>query len=350
MIRYGSVCSGIAAESYAWRALGWRTQFFAEIADFPSRVLAYHYPEVPNRGDFTSIDVDDVEPVDVLFGGTPCQSFSLSGLRGGLRDPRGALALQFFRLARRLRPRWIVWENVAGSVHADDGRAFGSILGAMGELGYGWAYRVLDARHFGIAQRRRRVFLVGHASGFAGGAAAVLFEPPGLRGDPVESSDEIDRGEEAPRRACEGPSDRRVEVIPFDEVQITHPENRSKPRPGDPAPTPNRSAKASVAISFYSTGSKDPTFHGRDLALPLKVGSGTTASPLAIARGAEVRRLTPIEYERLFGFPDDYTKIPGASDTARYQALGNSAPTTVLEWIGRRLEVADAALEAARLA
>src|SRR3954469_13800064 len=111
-LRFGSVCSGIEAASVAWHPLGWRAAFLSEIEPFPRAVLQHHYPTVPLHGDFTTIQAGEYDPIDLLVGGTPCQSFSIAGLRGGLADERGNLALEFLALAGRLRPRWIVWENV----------------------------------------------------------------------------------------------------------------------------------------------------------------------------------------------------------------------------------------------
>jgi DNA (cytosine-5)-methyltransferase 1 len=183
-VKYGSVCSGIEAATAAWHGLGWQPSFFSEIEAFPRAVLAHHYPDVPLHGDFTTIEADQYEPIDLLVGGTPCQSFSIAGLRGGLDDDRGNLALEFLRLADRTRARWVVWENVPGVLSSNGGRDFGSILGGLGELGYGWAYRVLDAQFFGVAQRRRRVFVVGHLGDWRR-AAAVLFERHSLSGHPA---------------------------------------------------------------------------------------------------------------------------------------------------------------------
>ena len=181
-MRYLSVCSGIEAATVAWHPLGWEAAGFAEIDKFPSAVLAHHYPAVRNFGDFTTIKDDDVGAIDLLVGGTPCQSFSVAGLRGGLGDDRGNLALEFCRLALRTRPRWLVWENVPGVLSSNGGRDFGSILGALAECGYGFAYRILDAQFFGLAQRRKRVFVVGYLGDWRP-AAAVLFESTGVRRD-----------------------------------------------------------------------------------------------------------------------------------------------------------------------
>ena len=181
MRRYGSVCSGIEAATVAWEPLGWRPSFFSEIDKFPRAVLAAHYPKVPLHGDFTTIQAGEYDPIDLLVGGTPCQSFSVAGLRGGLADDRGNLALEYLRLAQRLRPKWLVWENVPGVLSSAGGRDFGSILGGLVELGYGFAYRVLDAQFFGVPQRRRRVFVVGYLGDWRR-AAAVLFERHSLQG------------------------------------------------------------------------------------------------------------------------------------------------------------------------
>ena len=180
---FGSVCSGIEAASVAWHHLGWRAAFLSEIEAFPRAVLAHHYPNTPLHGDFTTIQAGQYAAINVLVGGTPCQSFSVAGLRGGLADGRGNLALEYLLLAKRLRPKWLVWENVPGVLSSAGGRDFGSILGGLGELGYGFAYRVLDAQYFGVAQRRRRVFVVGHIGGQWQRAAAVLFERHSLQGN-----------------------------------------------------------------------------------------------------------------------------------------------------------------------
>lgn len=198
---YGSVCSGIEAASVAWHPLGWNCAFVSEIEAFPRAVLQHRWPETPLHGDFTTIQERDYAPIDLLVGGTPCQSFSVAGLRGGLADDRGNLALEYLRLADRLRPRWLVWENVPGVLSSAGGRDFGSILGGLVELGYGFAYRVLDAQFFGVAQRRRRVFVVGHLGDWRR-AAAVLFERHSLQGHP---SPRREAGEGVARCLTHGP-------------------------------------------------------------------------------------------------------------------------------------------------
>jgi DNA (cytosine-5)-methyltransferase 1 len=182
MMTFGSVCSGIEAASVAWEPLGWKAAFVSEIDKAACAVLAHHYPDTPNLGDMTKWETWPDAALDVLVGGTPCQSFSVAGLRKGLDDPRGSLMLVFGAIARRYCPRWIVWENVPGVLSSNGGRDFGAFLGMLGELGYGFAYRVLDAQFFGLAQRRARVFVVAHLGDWRP-PAAVLFERESLRGD-----------------------------------------------------------------------------------------------------------------------------------------------------------------------
>jgi len=187
-MKYLSVCSGIEAATVAWHGLGWKAAAYSEIEAFPSAVLAHHYPDVSNVGDMTKFKEWNIEPgtIDLLVGGTPCQSFSVAGLRKGLADPRGNLALVYCGILDHLKPRWFVWENVPGVLSSGGGRDFGSFLGAVAELGYGFAYRVLDAQFFGVAQRRRRVFVVGYLGDWRP-AAKVLFERESLRGDSAPS-------------------------------------------------------------------------------------------------------------------------------------------------------------------
>jgi DNA (cytosine-5)-methyltransferase 1 len=184
-MNYLSVCSGIEAATVAWHPLGWNPVGFSEIESFPSQVLKHHYPTVPNLGDMTKFKEWQIESnIDVFVGGTPCQSFSVAGLRKGLDDPRGNLMLTYLAIAKQYRPRWLVWENVPGVLSSADGRDFGSFLGGLAICGYGFAYRVLDAQYFGVAQRRKRVFVVGYLGDWRP-ATAVLFERESLCGNPA---------------------------------------------------------------------------------------------------------------------------------------------------------------------
>lgn len=185
-MRYVSLFSGIEAASVAWEPLGWEPVAFAEIEPFPCKVLEKRFPDAPNLGDVSKIDWSPyVGAVDLVVGGSPCQAFSVAGRRRGLMDERGRLMLEYVRAVRDLRPRWLLWENVPGVLSQDGGRAFGTLLGALEDCGYSLAWRVLDAQFFGVAQRRRRVFLVGHLGADVGAAASVLFERDSVSGNTV---------------------------------------------------------------------------------------------------------------------------------------------------------------------
>jgi DNA (cytosine-5)-methyltransferase 1 len=182
-MNYLSVCSGIEAATVAWHHMGWKPVGFSEIEKFPSQVLAHHYPHITNFGDMTKYKEWNInDTVGLLVGGTPCQSFSVAGLRKGLEDPRGNLALTYVGILDKFRPKWCIWENVPGVLSSGEGRDFGAFLGALAQLGYGFAYRVLDAQYFGVAQRRRRVFVVGCLGSWQS-AAEVLFESDCLSGN-----------------------------------------------------------------------------------------------------------------------------------------------------------------------
>ena len=305
-MKYLSVCSGIEAATVAWHPLGWQPVGFSEIEAFPSAVLAHRYPDVPNLGDMTNYKEWNLEPIDLLVGGTPCQSFSVAGLRRGLEDPRGNLALTYVGILDRFRPKWCVWENVPGVLSSNGGRDFGSFLGALVDLGYGFAYRVLDAQYFGVAQRRRRVFVVGHLGDWRR-AAAVLFEPESLRGDP------------APSREAEKATAGTIEASI----------NCSRG-----TPTAAITARM-VAFGEYVDDGTASAMKARDY---------KDATDLVAIHNQVVRRLTPTECERLQGFRDGYTNIPwrkaiDSPDGPRYKALGNSMAVPVMKWIGERIKL-----------
>jgi DNA-cytosine methyltransferase len=165
-MKFGSVCSGIEAASVAWESLGFEAQWFSEIEHFPSEVLKYRYPTVPNLGDMTKLFSNKTfldSHIDLLVGGTPCQSFSVAGLRKGMEDPRGNLTLTFLSLIDIKKPKWIVWENVPGIISSNQGKDFQSFLDGLEEIGYICDVEILDAQYFGVAQRRRRVFVCGQS-------------------------------------------------------------------------------------------------------------------------------------------------------------------------------------------
>jgi DNA (cytosine-5)-methyltransferase 1 len=327
LMRYLSVCSGIEAATVAWHPLGWKPAAFAEIDKFPRAVLQHHYPDVPIHGDFTTIGANDYGTVDLLVGGTPCQSFSVAGLRGGLDDDRGNLALEFMRLAARIKPTWIVWENVPGVLSSNGGRDFGSILGALGELGYGWAYRVLDAQHFGVPQRRRRVFVVGCTRGWQC-AAAVLFERHSVSGNPPPRKEKRETAPIVPARRTAGGG--LGTDFDCDGGLIARCDTAGEGKRFD--------SETTTLVAFdWQTG-------GDMRGLDPKPTAQLQRCQVAAVCCAAVRRLTPRECERLQGFPDDYTAIPWRGkpadqcpDGPRYKALGNSMAVPVMAWIGQRI-------------
>ena len=187
-MRYISLFSGIEAASVAWGPLGWEPVCFAELDEFPSAVLAERFPDVPNVGDVTKVSWKKYRgKCDVVVGGSPCQSFSIAGKREGLKGESG-LMFEYIRAVCEIRPRWFLWENVPGAFTSEGGEAFRQLLSEMDDLGYGLAWRVLDAQFFGVAQRRRRVFLVGRLG--ACPPVEVLFESESLRGDFATSGEE----------------------------------------------------------------------------------------------------------------------------------------------------------------
>ena len=332
-MKYGSVCSGIEAATHAWHPLGWEASFFSEIEKFPRQVLAHHYPNTPLHGDFTTIQKGDYDPIELLVGGTPCQSFSVAGLRAGLNDPRGNLMLEFGALAKRLQPKWLVWENVPGVLSSNGGRDFGSFLAMLGELGYGFAYRILDAQHFGVPQRRRRVFVIGCLGDF-GSAAAVLFEQHSLQGHIAESKG---KGKEVTKVIRAGSASGKST---FGTLMASC---ATKQWLGNQeALSGDYHILQPIALAGNTIGRQ-----------PLNGGNGngydesgvsytlTKTDVHAVSHKMQVRRLMPIECERLQGFRDDFTNIPGASDSTRYKALGNSMAVPVMKWIGERINLVE---------
>lgn len=416
-LTYLSVCSGIEAASVAWEPLGWRPWAFSEIDPFPCRVLAHRFGSnmpgealaqngVPNLGDMTRFQEWPDAAIDLLVGGTPCQDYSVAGKRAGMAGSRGQLTLTFLEIAARYRPQWIVWENVPGVLSSNGGKDFAAFLWDLGQLGYGWAYRVLDAQYVrtrrharAVPQRRRRVFVVGYLGDWRP-PAAVFLDAEGLRGDPPPrrgAGQRLARGFEC------GPQGGRVtDVAPTLDTRCKDGPIRNQlgagvicANSGDVGYCLTASGQQSldaetetliaVAHTLKAEGfdaSEDGT--GRGIAatieghkaqaiafsaMPMNSGKNYTvretqvAQPLTtvqagnhnqggdfIATAWSVRRLTPLECERLQGFPDGWTKVPvrgkPAADGPRYKALGNSMAVNVMEFIGQRIELVRAEMAA----
>lgn len=507
-MRYLSVCSGIEAASVAWKHLGWNAVAFSEIEAFPSKVLAHHYPDVPNLGDMTLLTKNEYlngQQIDLLVGGTPCQSFSVAGLRAGLADERGNLSLEYIRLLEHKRPKWFLWENVPGVLSSNGGADFASILsgwtgrdiapqrfeisGIIEGSFYSVAWRVLDSRYFGVPQRRRRIFVVGYLGGDWRPSTAVLFERESLsrdftpsRSKRKKSTTSAERGSGAgnqvwPADVASTLNTKFGDKMGLDNQHINEGAPLFVPIPayGIQANIVNRTEKSGAnglgvkeeesftltkgdkhcvmqpasytlggfggynegvgtlkksggdlgggsenivvqptkcyfddrrqgleinteiaptvikhwgnsphnipfvqqpivlddqggnVMTVYDqgyTGTLRAQTHGYDpivLQLPFawsqnQVGDLITGEVMhtlntnsnATGRNAPnimqhsmVRRLTPLECERLQGFPDGYSAIPGASDSKRYAALGNSMTVNVMKWIGERIDKVD---------
>jgi DNA (cytosine-5)-methyltransferase 1 len=359
--------------------MGWKPVGFSEIEKFPSQVLAHHYPTVTNFGDMTKYKEWNLnDSIGLLVGGTPCQSFSVAGLRKGLDDPRGNLALTYVGILDKFRPKWCIWENVPGVLSSGGGRDFGSFLGALGEIGYGWAYRVLDAQNFGVAQRRRRVFVVGCLGDWKP-AAEVLFEPESLSGNIkqsrkagenvagyVESSfgqyrEDVIAGTAKASGGVMGGGSETFVVGALDREcggqKLSHQSinsghifatyewhnQDSRIKPVDIAATLNCNAGGreghlvqNVSYALQGAGSTSQNTNGSGYKEEQSFTLNVT-DVHGVSNNMAVRRLTPVECERLQGFPDNYTNIPKAADGNRYKALGNSMAVPVMRWIGERI-------------
>jgi len=332
------------AASLAWQPLGWRCAFVSEIDKAPSALLAQRFPDVPNFGDMTKFEEWPDVSIDLLAGGTPCQSFSVAGLRRGIADPRGSLMLTYGAIAKRYRPTWLFWENVPGVLSSNGGRDFGAFLGMLAELGYGFAYRVLDAQFFGLAQRRKRVFVVGYLGDWRP-PAAVLFERESLRGDspPRRQAGERIAGTVA-GCANGGGANGPGRTVDDADTLIAFGSKEYAQDAGDVSP-PLR-AMGHAALAFDARQS-DVLQYG-DMSGPLDTDGHTIGIQSAYA----VRRLTPRECERLQGAPDDWTLVTyrgkPMADGPRYKMIGNSWAVPCVRWIGNRIAHVDMCLKAER--
>lgn len=463
-MRYVSIFSGVEAATLAWEPLGWEPLAFCEIDDFPSAVLAEHWPNVPNLGDITKVDwkKEIHGAVDLVVGGSPCQSFSIAGKREGLKGASG-LMFEYIRCVQELMPRWFLWENVKGALSCEGGAAFGQLLGEMDALGYGLAWRVLDAQFFGVAQRRERLFLVGHLGDAR--ACEVLFEPESMCWDTPSSREKRKAVAAASGRSVAqgigtgrlNPDDQHDTFSIAGNIIGRKPENGGNgggfQEPGEPMYTLTTIDRPAVAFKYHQGskaggigaaveqsptltadyhnpavmyeesetctaglsetgqanqgGGKGPliqdeisgtlsTVNNQSLVCMTDTqkntsvddeiagtisahtrkdppvvafknhqgaasGSGTDESePIAgyhnlndnttaeSGINSVVRRLTPLECERLQGFPDNHTRIPWKGkpaeecpDSLRYKACGNSMAVPVMRWLGERIEAVD---------
>lgn len=334
MMCYASLFSGIEAATVAWEPLGWRPACFCEIDPFPSAVLAERYPDVPNLGDIRQVDWSVLHgQVDLVVGGSPCQSFSIAGNREGLEGESG-LMWEYVRAVREIRPEWCVWENVPGALSSSDGEDFGCLLRSLDALGYGLAWRVLDAQFFGVAQRRERLFLVGHLGDAR--ACEVLFESESLRWDTPSSRE---KRKALTKRVKGGPGEASAVCM-----TDTQPNTMVS---GETCGTPtHRMYKDAPVVAVSGNQRGELRFQGGDGEVCGAIPAHSSGKQIqAVVQGRVVRRLTPRECERLQGFPDDWTLVPyrgrpadRCPDTPRYRAIGNSMAVPVMRWIGKRIQ------------
>ena len=417
-MRYGSICSGIEAASVAWRPLRWECAFVSEIDPFPAAVLKERFPEVPNLGDFTKISGNEFAgKIDLLVGGSPCQSFSIAGLRKGLKDARGNLTLEFAKLAYRLDARWVVWENVPGVLSSGGGYDFASYLsllvgwevrpptggwrksgiisGAPGCFSVGW--RVLDAQYTrvpefrgAIPQRRKRIILVGYLGPWTR-PAKVLFDGELCGGDTPPRREKGLQVAGTVREGAQVSGGTRQELTWWDGADAaptftTRSIGQTMPDKGQlPCILDRRwlsdSENGGASPTILSTDYKEPkaVITGEPLCYPLDLMNidgrdkmnyitihgeeGGSAYPITRRRPSGVctdangpiplvRKLMPVEAERLMGFKDNWTRIPWRGKPAeecpeghRYKALGNSMCVNVMSWIGHRIDETEKELQ-----
>ncbi len=298
----GSLFAGIGGFDLAAERAGMTVAWQSENDRHASQVLAHRFPKVPNYGDIHGIESPPA--VDVLTGGFPCQDYSVAGLRGGLAGDRGALWWEYHRLITDLKPTWIVGENVPGLISSRGGKDFETIITSLTECGYGVAWAVLDAQYFGVAQRRRRVFIIGHSGGQPRPEILALSE--GMFGHPAPSREtKSEPTESSPNRAREGITTTDIDNEPV------------------------------AAFNWQSGG--DVRLGVREEHTDALQASQVPAVFLA---PTTIRRFTPLECERLQGFPDHWTGTPGNSNTQRYRQLGNAVAVPVAEWLMQKIAAA----------
>ena len=373
-MRVGSLFSGIGGLELGFERAGMEVAFQAEYDKQARRVLERHWPDVHRYEDVH--DVRDAAGIDVLCGGFPCQDYSVAGQRSGLVGDRGALWWEMHRIAAEYRPAWVVGENVPGLLSSNGGADFLTIVRSLVGLGYGVCWATLDSQYFGVAQRRRRLFIVGHSGGVP--RPEVLAISEGLFGHPAPSR-KAGEGTAGRITPCLNASGSGVSRSGFNgeegfTVYERHDQDGRVKGLGD-GPAPTLSAKAANGCdlpvvmahahsnaeickdsspTLAARGYKDPPIafthesvhqdgthqdgtHQDGTHHPLRV-----AGRAAVAHGQSIpRRLTPVECERLQGFPEEWTRYYAdgteVADGPRYRMLGNAVTVNVSEWIGRRI-------------
>ena len=386
-LHLASFFSGVGGIDLAFRRAGVPTLLTCEIDAAATSVLRRHFPDTVHHRDITEVTADDLHAAGctpertVLAGGFPCQDLSVAGARRGMgKGTRSGLYWHLDRLMADFRPAWVVFENVPGLLSSHGGRDMGAVVGSLADRGYGWAYRVLDAQHFGVPQRRRRVVIVGRLGDSGAAPAQVLLEPdsggrsaaPRVTPRAVSAAD-AGRGVVGTLLAHHGRLDRHLVVSTLGDVTHTltaegHDASedgtgRGTPiiaatltagtsSPGVSAPGRRHEDDTNLVVGTFqkiirpATAEHPDVWAPRDVAAtlsPFDLGSDSRAVEL-VATETTVRRLTPLETERLQGFPDDWTA--GQADSPRYRQMGNAVAVPVFEWVARRLVAVDAGMRA----
>jgi len=345
-----SLFSGIGGFDLGFERAGMGCVGYAENDKYAKQVLAYHWPNVLDYGDVRNVTKKTTKPVDLVCGGFPCQDLSVAGKRAGLAGEQSGLWNEFHRIIAELRPRWVVIENVPGLLSSNKGRDMGTILGALAKLRYGYAYRVLDAQFFGVAQRRRRVFIVANSTDWHY-PAKVLFESESCERHtpPSRKTEEEPAGTIGAQLAKRGgdldnhgayismalsTTNQRLDAESQSFVYGFMPRLTNMTVHKEIAPTmhPGSGGSSSPAIAF--TAEQTPKT-GIEICPALQTYSARKPGVTGFSVG--VRRLTPVECERLQGFPDGWTDVDDMSDTQRYRQLGNAVCVNVAEWIGNAI-------------
>ncbi|MEW6016437.1 MAG: DNA cytosine methyltransferase [Pseudomonadota bacterium] len=369
---FRSLFSGIGGFDLGLERTGMRCAWQVEIDKDCLTILSRHWPDVPKLHDIREVKGPELGAVDLVCGGFPCQDLSLAGRRAGLAGERSGLFFEFIRVVDELRPTWLVIENVPGLLSSNGGRDMATVVGTLGQLGYWWTYRVLDAQYFGVAQRRRRVFIVGNL-GDRTAAAKVLLEPESCDGNPppgrkegadvarcIAARTRIDGDTESfvtqaltGHMGHGGPDDNEAQAgwLVAHTLRTNH-RNNSNPTTeasmlvahedisgnlalADRARALRSGASHSYQVVAYGISNQPTPKYGENIAPSLDAKEDGGGRMDCVATANLVRRLTPTECERLQGFPDGHTE--GVSDSARYRMLGNAVAVPVAEWLAHRI-------------
>lgn len=300
-MRYFSTFSGIGGFELGFPS-DWECVGYSEIDKYASEVYQKHFPNHKPYGDITAIEGKELPDFDLLCGGFPCQAFSVAGKRGGFEDTRGTMFFHLARIAKQKQPRLLLFENVKGLLSHDKGRSFENILRTLDELGYNAQWQVLNSKNYGVPQNRERVFIVGHLRGTCRPEVFSLRE---------ESKEDTRRVGEDVAYCLDSNYHKGTNTLEKSRRQIVAQRGR-----------------------YNKSGSTQQRIEPRKDSLSNTITS--VQKDNLVLEDIQIRRLTPIECERLQGFPDNWTE--GISNTQRYKCLGNAVTVNVTRYISSSLE------------